>query len=63
MDGMTAGPCGTSAAASDGRTSSMTWTLIMLWPHLARYYATRNPKPYMKMGPKSGGGNGKERLW
>jgi hypothetical protein len=56
-----AGPCGTSACAPVA--SSFTWTLIMLWPHLAHYYATRPKDAYMKMGPKHGGGNGKERLW
>jgi hypothetical protein len=58
-----AGPCGTSAAPADIRTPVLTWTLLMLWPHLARYYATRDPNPYVKMGAKHGGGNGKSAVY
>lgn len=61
METVIAGPCGTSACAP--AASSFTWTLIMVWPHLAHYYATRPLNPYPKFGPKKGGGNGKAALW
>lgn len=60
---MAAGPCGTSAEAADGRTPVLTWTLLMVWPHLVHYYATRKPtdNPYAK-APRHGGGNGKVQV-
>lgn len=43
--------------------SSITWMLVNLWPQLVDYYATRPPNPFMKLGAKCGGGNGKVELW
>jgi hypothetical protein len=56
-----AGPCGTVLTACV--PGALTWTLLMLWPHLAHYERTRPRSTYSKMGPKKGGGNGKSALW
>lgn len=63
-----AGPCGTLARNGRHRSgmpmaSSITWMLVNLWPQLVDYYATRPPNPFMKLGAKCGGGNGKVELW
>lgn len=73
-----AGPCGTLARdekqcrrlqlcqnshSAVRMTSSITWMLANLWPHLVEYYATRPPNPFMKLGAKRGGGHGKTELW
>jgi hypothetical protein len=63
MDRMiAAGPCGTSATATPAGTA-FTWTLLMLWPHLAHHYATRKPtdNPHAK-APRHGGGHGKVQV-